>query len=391
MSEYLLTRYLYAKDEVELSLITAVLQKREIDECYYWGYELYYSGFDVFKLLWKMYYDFYFENNPGLEPHIREKEKLWRRNGGAHYVASVISNLVSSSSVSSDTVFIMRQYVERVARGSSAERGFVARGRPPRWCSDYDTKYRPLLMSIYKGGHRTIALHAHRLLEGEGANRVAAADLFAVLLRYFASARHTTCLDYETCTKSYAKIAERRCASVTVYHWFIALIVNLMAWRGGDAEGFRIRIYDKPTLDKIRDDEEAVETFGARWTLPYKREFGTVRALGGFALARDGLGGDLREEALGRWERYIWGTPCWRERLVAFRGELVGDRIEFENDDWLEEFYEAYGYEPDEQTAVTQHQSVGPIGGAWYESVFNDGGADALPCISFNEGVLFVY
>jgi hypothetical protein len=52
----------------------------------------------------------------------------------------------------------------------------------------------------------------------------------------------------------------------------------------------------------------------------------------------------------------------------------------------LEEFYEAYGYEPDEQTAVTQHQSVGPIGGAWHESVFNK-----VPCISFNEGILFVY
>ena len=384
MSEYLLTRYLYAKDEVELSLITAVLQKRGIDECYYWGYELYYSGFDVFQLLWKMYYDFYFENNPRLEPHIREKEKLWRRNGGVHYVAGVISNLVSSSSAPSDTAFIMRQYVERVAWGAT-ERGFVARGRPPRWCSDYDIKYRPLLLSIYKRDFRTIALHVYHLLRGEEGNQVAT-DLFAVLLRYFASVRKTTCLDYETCTKSYGKIVERRSASVTDYHWFIALIVNLMAWYGGDSEGcFRIHIYDKPTLDKIRDDAEAVETFDVRWTLPYKRTFGTLPALGGFALARHGLC-DLREEALGRWEQYIWGTPCWRERLVAFRGEPVDDRIEFENDDWLEGFYEAYGYEPDEQTCATQLQSVGPIGGAWHESVFNK-----VPCISFNEGILFVY
>jgi hypothetical protein len=335
-----------------------------------------------------MYYDFYFVNNPRLEPHIREKEKLWRQNGGVHYVAGVISNLVSS--VPSDTVFIMRQYVERVVRSpqGSEEREFVARGRPPRWCSDYDIKYRPLLMSIYKEEFRTIALHVNHLLNNENANH---ADIFAVLLRYFASMRQTNYLDYDTCIKSYAKIVERRSASITTYHWFIALIINLMVWRSDDVDGFRIHIYDKSTLDKIRTDEEAVETFGVRWTLPYKRMFGTAQSLDGFALARDGLCGDLHEEALGHWERYIWETPCWRERLVTYNAKRIGNRIEFDNDDMLEEFYEAYGYEPDEQTTLTQHQSVGPIGSSWYESVFNNGVINKVPCINFNDGVLFVY
>ena len=43
-----LTRFLFIKDEVVLSLITALLKKQDLSECYYWVFELYYSGFEVF-------------------------------------------------------------------------------------------------------------------------------------------------------------------------------------------------------------------------------------------------------------------------------------------------------------------------------------------------------
>ena len=98
---------------------------RGLDECYYWGYELHYSGFDVFPIIWKIYYDFYFVSNPGLETLIRHKEKMWERNKKLHYLAATISNLVNTPS--SGEVFIMRQYIERVLISESgcglAERG----------------------------------------------------------------------------------------------------------------------------------------------------------------------------------------------------------------------------------------------------------------------------
>ena len=111
MSEYNLTLYLYAKDEVELSFIAAIFLRKGVDECYYWGYELHYSGFDVFPIIWKTYYDFYFVSNPGLETLIRHKEKMWERNKKLHYLAATISNLVNTPS--SGEVFIIRQYIER--------------------------------------------------------------------------------------------------------------------------------------------------------------------------------------------------------------------------------------------------------------------------------------
>lgn len=389
MSEYNLTRYLYARDEVELSFIAAILLRKGVDECYYWGYELHYSGFDVFPIIWKIYYDFYFVCNPGLETLIRHKEKMWERNKKLHYLAATISNLVNTPS--SGEVFIMRQYIERVLISESgrgfAERGFIARGRPPVWCGDYDSKYIPLLRSIDKSRYREIAYHAYYLLHGTDAG----AALFVVLIKYFAVANKCKCVDREEeCLASYQKFVARMGGKVRLYHWFMAIIVHLL--KGGDTVVPPVYIYDKTILDSVRagHEEAAIPLKGhdgaqAYNTLKRRRSYGVVRFMGGFALARDGLveEGRLREEALGRWEHYIWNTPCWRERLLAYS---ANEKVEFENDDLLEDFYDAFGYEPDEQSAETQDQTIGEVDGDWFQTVF-----DETPCINFGENIQFIY
>ena len=57
-----LTRYLFIKQEVELSLILSLSSNKNLDAALYWTYELYYSGYEdlVFSLLEKIYYDYYY-------------------------------------------------------------------------------------------------------------------------------------------------------------------------------------------------------------------------------------------------------------------------------------------------------------------------------------------
>ena len=124
MTEYSLTRYLYARDEVELSFIASLISGKDIEECYYWGYELYYSGYDVFRTIWKVYYDFYYEYNPGLEPFIRNKERLWRENKKPHYLAVVIGNLMPAII---GRIFVMRQYIERICSVAGIQNGLLDR------------------------------------------------------------------------------------------------------------------------------------------------------------------------------------------------------------------------------------------------------------------------
>ena len=118
-------------------------------------------------------------------------------------------------------------------------------------------------------------------------------------------------------------------------------------------------------------------------TLKYKRTYKIIRFMRGFCLKRNSLGERLRDEALGRWQHYVWATPRWRERLRKFG---ANENIEFESDDMLEEFYDRYGYEPDEQPREIQEQSLGAVEGDWYTTVFGE-----EPFIKLNEDVLFVY
>lgn len=50
------------------------------------------------------------------------------------------------------------------------------------------------------------------------------------------------------------------------------------------------------------------------------------------------------------WLYYCAETPVWEVRIREGGGKQVNGRIEFETDDLLEDFYEIWGFEPDEQT-----------------------------------------
>jgi hypothetical protein len=59
----------------------------------------------------------------------------------------------------------------------------------------------------------------------------------------------------------------------------------------------------------------------------------------------------IREAYLGqKWIYYCSTTPLWASRLNEGRGQIVNEDIVFENDDFLEEFYDKWGFEPDEQS-----------------------------------------
>ena len=58
----------------------------------------------------------------------------------------------------------------------------------------------------------------------------------------------------------------------------------------------------------------------------------------------------VREAYLGPdWLYYCAETPVWASRIREGGGKVLDKRVEFENDDLLEEFYEKWGFEPDEQ------------------------------------------
>ena len=75
-----LTRYLYNKTEVKHSLFIAILE-HTIDEALFWGFELYYSGFeeDTFIFLQNIFTTLFQKTNPSLRKDISGRLALEKR------------------------------------------------------------------------------------------------------------------------------------------------------------------------------------------------------------------------------------------------------------------------------------------------------------------------
>ena len=57
---------------------------------------------------------------------------------------------------------------------------------------------------------------------------------------------------------------------------------------------------------------------------------------------------------------FAYKTPIWKERFDKYNININDKQqiIEFKNDEELEEFYENYGYETDEQSINIQEKSI---------------------------------
>jgi hypothetical protein len=77
MSLLILTRYLYVKEEVEVAILSSMLELNS--NAIFWAYELYYSGFqqETFELLFKIYYFLFASLNPDVEAFLHEKYNQW--------------------------------------------------------------------------------------------------------------------------------------------------------------------------------------------------------------------------------------------------------------------------------------------------------------------------
>jgi len=98
----ILTRYLYIKQEVLASLTFAILEKRR-NEALFWGYELYYSGFEteVIEFVNALYRDMFQLKNPRLEKFVISQTDLWTKGAASESKAmdailgTLIVNLLS--------------------------------------------------------------------------------------------------------------------------------------------------------------------------------------------------------------------------------------------------------------------------------------------------------
>lgn len=66
----------------------------------------------------------------------------------------------------------------------------------------------------------------------------------------------------------------------------------------------------------------------------------------------------IRQKWYYHWLYYASFSPIWSKRIEEFGGKRTEKKIVFHNDDKEEDFYELYGYEPDEQKREIQEKMI---------------------------------
>ena len=369
MSKLVLTRFLYLFDEVCISFMTSVLKKESLDECYFWISELYLSGLhdQSWQFIWFIYYDFYYVKNPSLEDYISKKQV----NGDLKSLMSVVKNFFKLQS--SSEVFITRQYNMNIK-----EITHIFRGKKPNWLTKHPSKYHAILRFIDKKlYHLAISSLPETITD----------ELFQTIKTYFniPDERFTPLSDkFNINSNSNSNMDNpSKNGYDNKFHKLWALI-SLFIFNpdyylskkkiymgSNDSEYNEIMKHNEPVPPSSNNNNQIYKT------LEYKRTYAIHPKCSSFKLLRDSFE-NINNEFWYHWEYHAYLTPIWYERFNKY--DIIVDsekkRIQFIDDDELEDFYSQYGYYPDEQSTETQNKALSLMVDInwkdWYENTFQD-------------------
>lgn len=357
-----LTRYLYLKDEVQLALLIALLQKSET--CLFWAYELYYSGYqeEVFQYLWKIYYDFYATLNPGFKTYFMKKYKLWSsmeieidpETGNDLNRDRILAMIINDLLIRPHNMDIfMLRLMTFAGWGATAE-------------AIYD-EY-AFIDCCKKREYEKIAFYVLTCKED------VMKKMFLDVYNHFNQKNTTSAIP------SWNKMNIRlKTTGIALNHQLLAWIMEqYITLDGNHYKGKNLYIMVEPhDITMYETITKNNETLKVHKILPSACLFNIdeFQRLSLFLLARDMIISEdsdaLRKLYWYNWEYYACKCPEWKARLDKYHGKLdhKNEKIKFENDDYLEEFYENYGYEPDEQSLTVQEKSIQLIESKinWYQ------------------------
>jgi len=367
--DLVLTRYLYAKDEVFLSMISAMLT-HNLNETLFWFGEWItaVSYEEATQEIWRIYYDFYSIKNPKIERYINNKIKIVTKDVSEIHkqFANIIKNLVIAKNCSE--VFLLRQFMKNGPFPNQ-----IYKGRRAKWLQTFDKEYANLLLSLHKRHWQNVCFYLnvlhkkipeHYIEECNNSNVID--DLHNVIITYFQSVEKIS-INMEFVFKKWADISYQN-----KKHLLLAIIVYLTKPEEEIVTNKKMFVsVTQKELDIIYNPEkyycitnkskkESVKCYDK---LKFGRLYSINKIIGSFELARFNVNKDYKDICNSHWEYFAIRSEIWKERMVYY--DIETDEKTYKiifrnnaNDDKYESFYEKYGYEPDEQPSEIQDKSL---------------------------------
>jgi hypothetical protein len=346
MSELIFTRYLYVKQEVFISLLVSLLNKK--DDVLFWVFELYYSGFkkELFDFIWKIYYDFYYTLNPSYEAYLIKKYKnINQELDDKKVIASIFQDLLFRP-FNSD-IFFIRNVCEQFEVEIEVEIEFY---------KDNALNIN-LEQWINKKDYRSIA----GWIFSENKNSIKNIEIYELFLEIcekkgFLKENKLTKSKLIKNYKNVINLDTRINENVILFSKIMEIFSRINSLKKGRSIYINVEDEEIINFETIKDVKHYKILEKA-----YICGIDDLKHLSLFQLKRNKY--NLTEEYRQNWLYYASFSPLWRERINKYGGQIDNQskKIHIKDDDLLEEFYEHYGLEPDEQKLSVQYKSIQPI------------------------------
>jgi hypothetical protein len=349
-----LTRYLYCEDEVKASLISSLLKRVGIQECYYWLSELYYSGSNIFDIIWEIYIDYYALTTPHLEKYIIKKQAAWEKDKNEEHLCTIIKNLYISQA--NGSVFILRH----MCLIDDISPSHILKGRPKNWLVKYNKDYRELIHFIHSNKWNDVC---YQLINLTNNKNKSFNELFGIIYEYCLN-ELSDIKKHETLLETIKNMWDEKQTKNNLQYLILIICViksaqeieNITEEKEDDKHIYVLP--NKSDIEFFKKTNIVSETIKPRNVLLSKRLYYIDGSVGCFNLERFRWNNheDFKSEMLLNWEYYATRTHIWDERIKKYHVKFDIDKrkITFEDEVEEDEFYEKYNYEPDEQCKELQ-------------------------------------
>jgi hypothetical protein len=332
------TRYLYEKDEVKLALALCILNKKE--EAIFWAYELYYSGFhnELVAVIWSLYYDFYYTLNPSFEKYLqtRLKKNLALDTDSVNYISMIVNNFMIRPHTMD--IFMLKQIVEICDFDKADIQDYITSSE-----NNIHVMRRELITALRTKDFMMLASLILIDIKDEHIDIA-----FEAATDYF-----VTDMGLKKKVQDYDKKSSNKRVLI------LCRIVHYFTLTTDKKLGKNLYVHVEPEdvvlYETIQHDEP-------RKILPLAKIYSidSDNYLSLFDLKRDNQ--DIKKAYYYDWLYYASFSPLWRSRILKCNGviDAKNKKVEFDDED-IDEFYDNYGYEPDEQTVEVENKTIQDI------------------------------
>lgn len=321
------TQFLYQKDEVIASFLLSMVFANDINEAVFFISELYNSGFydDVYNIVFSLYFDFYYITNSDLVSYINETILKDMKNKNIENIHSIIKTLYPRNK--SVPVFLLNQQCKIYGTNQKIT---LFKGKKPAYLNNYNSVSHGIIRSLEKFNWKNITYYISNAKEED------IHTIYEDIDKYLTDKKKKFKLDINI---SYENKK----------HLLISFIaINYCV------EKEEVIVYTDKAYEYIPPNYDCAN----RIILKENKRYEINKFTSAFVLERDDM---ERKKFLDKlcceWENECKNTPIWFNRFQQYNGTFKNKQLVFPNDNALDEFYNKYGYEPDEQSKTTTNKS----------------------------------